>query len=171
MKSMVVYSSQSGNTGMLAEAVYETLSSEKAIYPVGEAPKPNSSDLVAIGFWLQAGKPDPQTQAYMRKIRKQKVFLFASHGAAVDSEHTRQAMAYARQLLPEADIIGQFNCQGQVNTMVLEKMAKKEPPPVWLADAPHAAGDLADAPHAAGDPDQNDLYQLQAMLKECLNSD
>ena len=109
---------------MLAEAVYETLSSEKTIYPVSEAPDPNGIDLVAVGSWLQAGQPDPQTQAYMKKIRKQKVFLLASHGAAVDSEHAHQAMAYTRKLLPEADIIGQFNCQGQVNPKVLEKIAK-----------------------------------------------
>jgi flavodoxin len=161
MESMVVYSSESGNTGLLAEAVYETLSSEKAIYPVGEAPQPNGSDLVAVGFWLQAGRPDPQAQAYMKKIRKQKVFLFATHGAAVDSEHVRQAMASARKLLPEADIIGQFNCQGRVNPKVLEKIAKKQPPPVWLADAPQADGH----------PDRNDRDRLQAMLKECLDSD
>jgi flavodoxin len=160
MQSMVVYSSQSGNTGLLAEAVYETLSSAKAIYPVGEAPEPDDSDLVAVGFWLQAGQPDPQTQAYLKKIGRQKVFLFATHGAAVESEHARQAMAFARQLLPEADIIGQFNCQGQVSPKVLEKVAKKQPPPVWLADAPQAAGH----------PDQNDIDRLQAMLKACLDS-
>jgi flavodoxin len=159
MKSMVVYSSQSGNTGMLAQAVYETLASEKAIYPVGEAPEPDGSDLVAVGFWLQAGQPDPQTQAYLKKIGRQKVFLFATHGAAADSEHARQAMASAQQLLPEADIIGQFNCQGQVNPKVLEKVAKKQPPPAWLKDAPQAAGH----------PNQNDLDRLQAMLNECLD--
>jgi flavodoxin len=159
MQSMVVYSSQSGNTGMLAKAIYETLSSEKAIYPVGEAPEPNGSDLVAVGFWLQAGQPDPQTRAYLKKIGRQKVFLFVTHGAAVDSGHARQAMAAARELLPEADIIGEFNCQGEVNPRVLEKVAAKQPPPVWLADAPQAEGH----------PDRDDLERLRTVLEECLD--
>jgi flavodoxin len=159
MQSMVVYSSQSGNTGMLAEAVYETLSSKKAIYPMGEAPEPDGSDLIAIGFWLQAGQPDPQTQAYLKKIGRQKVFLFATHGAAADSDHARQAMAYAQQLLPEADIIGQFNCQGQVNPKVLEKAAQKQPPPAWLTDAPQAVGH----------PNRDDIDRLRAVLGKCLS--
>jgi hypothetical protein len=125
---------------------------------VNAAPAPNGSDLVAVGFWLQAGRPDPRTQAYLKKIGRQKVFLFATHGAAADSDHARQAMAYARQLLPEAEIIGQFNCPGQVNPRVLAKVAQKQPPPVWLADAPQADGH----------PNQDDLDRLRAVLKECL---
>ena len=158
MKSLIVFSSKSGNTRKLAQAVYAALSSEKAIYPVEEAPEPYGSDLVAVGFWLQAGQPDPETQAYLKKIGQQKVFLFATHGAAVDSGHARQAMAAARELLPEADIIGEFNCQGEVNPRVLEKVAAKQPPPVWLADAPQAEGH----------PDRNDLERLRTVLEECL---
>lgn len=158
MKSLIVYSSKSGNTRMLAEAVYETFSSEKTIYPVSEAPEPNDSDLVAVGFWLQAGQPDPQTQAYLKRIGKKRVFLFATHGAAAESDHARKAMKFARELLPEAEIIGQFNCQGEVSGEVLGKVAAKQPPPVWLADAPQAKGH----------PDQNDLDRLQAVLRECL---
>jgi flavodoxin len=161
MKSLIVYSSQSGNTQRLARTVYATLAADKAIYPVSEAPEPNGSDIIAVGFWLQVGQPDPQTQAYLKKIGSQKVFLFATHGAAVDSDHARQAMACARQFLPAADIIGQFNCQGEVNPKVLEKAARKQPPPAWLADAPRAAGH----------PDQNDLDRLQAVLSECLNQE
>lgn len=38
MKSMVVYSSKTGNTKKLANGIYGALSGEKEIYPVDEAP-------------------------------------------------------------------------------------------------------------------------------------
>ena len=64
MKSLVVYSSQTGNTQKLAESVYAVLPGEKEIWPVDEAPAPENFDVVAAGFWLQAGKPDPKAAAW-----------------------------------------------------------------------------------------------------------
>ena len=48
MKSLVVYSSQTGNTRKLADAVFEALPGEKALYPVDGAPDPSGYDFIAI---------------------------------------------------------------------------------------------------------------------------
>ena len=45
MKSLIVYSSQSGNTQKLAQAVYDSLTGPKEMYAVGEAPDPADYDL------------------------------------------------------------------------------------------------------------------------------
>ena len=45
MKSLIVYSSQSGNTKKLAQAVYESLTGEKEMVAVAEAPDPAGYDL------------------------------------------------------------------------------------------------------------------------------
>ena len=47
MKSLVVYSSQTGNTRKLAEAVFEGLTGDKALYPVEEAPDPSGYGFIA----------------------------------------------------------------------------------------------------------------------------
>ncbi|RPJ77609.1 MAG: flavodoxin family protein [Deltaproteobacteria bacterium] len=158
MKSIVVYSSQTGNTKKLAEAVYSALRGEKSIYPVGEAPAPSGFDLVCVGFWLMAGKPDPKSQDYLRKVKTQKLFLFATHGASATSPHAQNAMEEARGLAPESDMIGTFNCSGEVNPKVLEKAGSKPEPPVWLDDAPNAVGH----------PDQADLKNVIRRLEESL---
>ena len=80
MKSLIVYSSQSGNTKKLAQAVYESLTGEKEMVAVAEAPDPAGYDLVALGFWLQAGKPDPKSAEYIGRVGKKSLFLFATHG-------------------------------------------------------------------------------------------
>ena len=158
MKSMVVYSSQTGNTKKLAEAIYENLTDEKIICKIDEAPNPSDFDLVCLGFWLKAGKPDPTSEEFFKKITNQKLFLFATHGAATQSEHAQKAMETAKSMAAQADIIGSFNCPGEVSPKILEKAGSKPVPPVWLKDAPDAKGH----------PDDSDLEELVKKFKQCL---
>ncbi|KPA18545.1 flavodoxin [Candidatus Magnetomorum sp. HK-1] len=157
MKSIVVYSSQTGNTKKLAETIYENLTDDKAICKIEDAPDPSDFDIVCLGFWLMAGKPDPKSQEYLKKITNQKLFLFATHGASSQSQHAQQALETARTMASQANIIGSFNCPGEVNPKVIKKASSKPEPPVWLKDAPNAEGH----------PDSKDLEQLTQTLKQC----
>lgn len=156
MKTLIVYSSQSGNTKKLAETIYAVLPGEKDIIPVDAAPEPEGYDCVAVGFWLQAGKPDPKASAYLARVNNARLFLFATHGAAAESAHARSAMDHARTLAPEASVVGSFSCQGEVNPKALEKIRAKVPQPPWVQDADGAVGH----------PDPGDL----AKLGEALNA-
>lgn len=155
MKSLVIYSSQTGNTKKLAKAVFETLKGEKNIYTIDDAPDPASYDFVAIGFWLKAGKPDPKTVEYLSRIgRGKRLFLFATHDAAIGSDHSKNAMAHAKALAPNVEISGTFSCQGKVNPKVLEKVKEKPQLPAWLDDAPDAIGH----------PDESDIEELKHIV-------
>jgi flavodoxin I len=155
MKSMVVYSTQSDNTKKLARALYESLPGEKEIFYVEDAPNPEGYDLVAVGFWLMSGKPDPKSAAYLEQFKPgQQTFLFATHGAAKGSDHARQAMQAARELASGANVIGTYSCQGQVNPKVLAKVKAKPQRPVWLDDADTAVGH----------PDETDLMELKKII-------
>ena len=155
MTSLIVYSSQTGNTRKLAETVRDALTGDKEMAPIENAPPPEGYDLVAVGFWLQGGKPDPKATAYLQKIHDVPLFLFATHGAAPDSEHARQAIAFAEALAPTANVVGTFNCPGEVNPQVLEKIRNKDPQPPWIQDAGHAVGH----------PDAEDLTRLKRLVE------
>ncbi len=159
MKTLIVYSSQTGNTKKLAEAVNQVIEGEKTFCPVGEAPEPDGYDLVMLGFWLMAGKPDPKSAEYLAKLGDTKLFLFATHGATVDSDHAKKAMEIARSMAPAARVAGEFNCPGEVNPAHLEKVLKKDPQPVWAKDGHKAAGH----------PDSSDIDRLTAAVKACLS--
>lgn len=156
MKALVVYSSQTKNTKKLADAVYETLQCEKEIQPVSANPDPAGYDLIAVGFWLKGGEPDPATMEYLSRIGETEVFLFATHGAAKDSEHVANAMNMAKKKVSHTRVVGTFNCQGEVAAKVMEAAAAKDPQPPWLADA---AG-------AKGHPDAEDIRQLVHLFNE-----
>ncbi len=155
MKSLVVYSSQSGNTKKLAETVYDALPEEKAIYPVEEAPDPSGYDLVAVGFWFKAGNPDPKSSEYLKKVKGTKLFLFATHGAAAGSAHAQKGLEAAKALAEGAEIVGTFSCQGAVNPGLLEKVKARPNPPEWIGDADSAVGH----------PDEGDLENVKKAIK------
>lgn len=157
MKSLIVYSSKSGNTKKLAEALFDHLSGEKELFSVVDAPDPAGYNFVAVGFWLQGGQPDPDSQAFLAKVEEgQDLYLFATHGAAVGSTHAVNAMNSAKNIAKKAHIIATFSCPGQVSEKVLEMAAKKDPQPPWLADAPAAAGH----------PDEKDMENVVRLLVE-----
>lgn len=140
MKSLIVCSSKTGNTKKLTEAVNEMLAGDKTVCSIEDAPDPEGFDLVVVGFWLQGGKPEPKSAEYLAKIAHTNLFLIATHGAADNSAHAAAALSAAKSLAPDAQVVGTFNCQGEVNSAVLERASKKDPQPPWLADAPAAVG-------------------------------
>lgn len=159
MKSLVIFSSQSGNTKKLAEAVAANLPGEKEVAAVENAPASlDGYDFVAVGFWLMGGKPDPKSSEFLARSSGKKLFLFATHGAARDSAHAKGAMEQARQLAAGAQVVGMFNCQGEVQAKVLETASAKVPKPAWVDDAPAAAGH----------PDDADLAALKQAVRACL---
>lgn len=157
MKQLVVYSSQGGNTKKLAESAFSRLSGEKDIQPVTKAPDPSGFDAVLVCFWFQGGQPDPASQEYLKKCKNiNKLFIIATHGGAPDSDHVKIGMNKARELAEGANVVGTFNCQGEVPEKILETAANKDPQPPWLKDADSAKGH----------PDNDDLYNLSIALEE-----
>jgi len=155
MKTLIVYSSKSGNTKRLAEAVYDFLPGTNTIQSVEEKPDPAGYDLVVVGFWLQAGKADPASSEFLQGLSSSKVFLFATHGAAVGSAHAEKGMQSGKDLAGSCTVAGTFSCQGEVRPEFLAKVQKKDPPPPWIGDAPGAVGH----------PDATDIENLKKAIE------
>ena len=158
MKNLIVYSSKSGNTRKLAEATFEFLPGENVLKTVSERPDPKGYDFVVIGFWLQAGKADPESYEYLENLSPANVFLFATHGASANSEHARNAVQGAKELVGTSQFFGSFNCQGEVKAEFLAKAQKKDPLPPWIKDAPGAVGH----------PNGTDVADLQKELERAV---
>ena len=152
MKSLVVYSSQTGNTKKLAETVFEALPDEKEIFELGEAPDPAAYDLVAVGFWFKSGKPNPETMDFLPKLSGKATFIFATHGAPVEYDHVAKGLEEAKGATGGAKILGSFSCMGAVNPKVLEKVRSmpEEKQPLWISRAEEALGH----------PDESDIRNL-----------
>jgi len=58
MKLLVTYSSRTGNTKKVAEAIISIMPAVTEIYPVEEAPPPQGYDFIVFGFWVNRETAD-----------------------------------------------------------------------------------------------------------------
>ena len=114
MRCLVVYSSVTGNTRMVAEAVAGAMPPGTALLPVHKAPSPDAYDFLALGFWVKRGMPDPRMIRYMRMVKGTSVGWFGTLAAWPDSPHARQVGTAAEGLLEGNRILGGFLCQGRL---------------------------------------------------------
>ncbi len=128
MKSLIVYSSLTGNTRAVAEAIASVMPEPCELVSVQEAPSDLSSyDFIAIGYWVDKGMPDQNCIQFMKTVQGKKVGLFGTLGAYPDSDHAKKCQANAARLMEGNEILGQFICQGKVDPKVIEMMKKMAP--------------------------------------------
>ena len=72
MKTLIIYSSKTGNTRSIAEAIHEALP-DSDILPVENAPAPETLPgeygMVCVGYWVDKGMPDAKARAYLENLR------------------------------------------------------------------------------------------------------
>ena len=131
-KWAVIYSSVTGNTRTIAEAIAEQ-AGDADVFRVQEAPEDLSGyEVVALGYWLRLGQPDPLMLKYLPKVHDAQVVFFQTHGTAPTSEHAITSFARAGYNLgPGCTILGTFGCRGKINPAMLAKRKNAGP------DDPH----------------------------------
>lgn len=159
MTYSVVYSSKTGNTRMLAEAIRSFLPNENCTY-MGE---PSSQALVAdriyVGFWTDKGTCDPETAAFLSELTKQEVFLFGTAGFGGSAEYFEKILAEVKQKLgPQVRLIGTYMCQGKMPQGVRRRYEAME-------ESPRRQMLLDNFDRALSHPDEADLQYLKDALQ------
>ncbi len=126
-KWAVIYSSVTGNTKKIAEAIAEEAGAD--LFRVQDAPEDVSGyDVVAVGWWIRRGQPDPLMEAYLPKIHGTKVVFFQTHGTAPESEHAVTAFARAGYMLGDGnEVLGTFGCRGKINPAMKKRRELQDP--------------------------------------------
>ena len=78
----IIFSSVTGNTKLLADALRETLPKDACDYFGTSENAPTDSQLLYVGFWTDKGNADSATLALLQKLRNKKLFLFGKIGRA-----------------------------------------------------------------------------------------
>jgi len=152
MKTLIVYSSKTGNTRKLAQAIHLALP-DAQLSRVEMAPNPDRYDLILLGFWIENGTADEKMKHYMKRLSGKKIALFATLGAYPDSKHAAESLDAAAHLVPDCAVVGHFICQGAIDPELIE----------WMETLPkdHGFGPTASRKklwdEAAGHPDEKDL--------------
>ncbi len=160
MSYAIVYSSRTGNTAMLAQAVREALPQEDCRYFGAPAPQALTADTVYVGFWTDKGTCDEPTARFLQSLTDQKVFLFGTAGFGGAPAYFQQILDRVKaNLAPGVQVTGTYMCQGKMPQAVRDRYAAME-------ENPRRTAMLENFDQALSHPDQEDLARLQAAVGE-----
>lgn len=155
MSYAIVYSSRTGNTRALADAIREVLPPADCCY----FGPPDAAALAAqrlyIGFWTDKGTCDGDTAAFLAQLTNQEVFLFGTAGFGGSDAYFDQIAQRVTALLPDGvTLLGHRLCQGRMPMTVRQRYEAME-------DSPRRTQMLENFDAALSHPDAEDLRQLQ----------
>lgn len=123
MKIAIIYSSLTGNTKMIAEAINSELKGD--IFPLAQAPENlEAYDLLLLGFWADKGGADNKTAEYFKRIKDKKLAFFFTLGADPKSEYAQKLIKNTKELLQGNEVLASFHCQGKIDPKILELSPK-----------------------------------------------
>ena len=125
MKSIIIYSSKTGNTKKIADAIQEKLNADN-ICTVEELENQdlNEYDLIVIGGWIDKGHMNESIKQFIEKINNKKVAFFYTLGAYPTSVHAYDCLERIKKdfIKNNNEIIEHFHCQGAVDPELIKWM-------------------------------------------------
>ncbi len=165
MKGAVIYSSKTGNTRKVAQAIMEGLNDDFELKSVDENPDPGDYDFIFMGYWVDKGTADANAIEFMKRIVDKRVALFSTLGAYPDSDHARDSQKRGEACLGEnCRVVDSFICQGAIDPELIEWM-KTLP-----ADHPHAPNEerINRWKSASSRPNEDDLENAREFGRRVL---
>lgn len=160
MKYAIVYSSRTGNTKLLAQAIRSALPPEDCLYFGPPSPEALTAQRVYVGFWTDKGTCDGETQSFLASLTGQEVFLFGTAGFGGAPAYFEKILSSVQAHVPaSAHILGGYMCQGKMPQAVRQRYEAME-------DSPRRTAMLENFHKALSHPDQDDLNNLTALVKD-----
>ncbi|MCR4395815.1 MAG: flavodoxin family protein [Candidatus Saccharicenans sp.] len=156
MRSLVTYYSLTGNTRMVAEAIFEVLPETKDLQPLAEANDLSAYDLVFIGCPVHSHSVPTRVESFLKKLPAGlKTAIFMTHGSIPGTRLSREAMEQALILASRTRILGTFSCRGKVSEQAMEILSRSPEHELWTEMAVTARNH----------PDQHDLEDARAFAR------
>ena len=159
----IIFSSATGNTKLLAEAVHQALPREQCAYFGPWNREIPASPVVYVGFWTDKGNADPDTLALLKELRNKKVFLFGTAGFGESPAYFEKVLCAVRSALDDSNqILGTFMCQGKMPQAVKDRYLRMKAQPEHPANIDAL---IANFDRALSHPDEEDLERLRQLVQ------
>ncbi len=126
MKVQVIYSSLTGCTEKVANAIYNGIDVEqKSIHNLKDGAPALDGDIILLGYWGISGNPNDDMKAFLKTIKGKAVGIFCTLGFYADSGHARQTLEAGIDLVKDNnEVIGGFVCNGAVAQNLIDGQGK-----------------------------------------------
>ena len=165
-KYAILFSSRTGNTRILADAIRAALPEEDCEFfgEAGDGAEVSEAKTVYLGLWTDKGNADEAALNALKNLRNKNVFLFGTAGFGVEDAYFQRVLNNVKASMDESNtLVGKFMCQGKMQQAVRDRYVKmKEQPDA----APNLDQLIDNFDRALFHPDAADLENLrQAILK------
>lgn len=170
MNYSIVFSSQTGNTELVAKRIRKTLGEESCTFfgaPDNATDEARHADVVFVGSWTDKGTASADVLSFLGTLDHARVFLFGTCGYGESEEYFNTILSRIREELPDScDVAGSFMCQGKMPECVLDRyrsmLAEAE---AGSPEAKRAAMFIKNFEVARSHPNNDDLRALDAALR------
>ena len=169
MSSLVVFSTSTGNTKKIADAIFSALKdTNKKIVDVNEINKVNVNkfERIIIGGWIDKGKIDEKAKEFVTNLKNKKLGLFLTMGGNPETDRAKKCVQKVRELLKKNGNIVEkiFVCQGAIDPNLINKFREmtKQGIAGSFAVTPEREARWAEA---AKHPDEKDMENAKRIFE------
>ena len=160
----IIYSSRTGNTRLLAEAIRESLPADLCNHFGTDEAGAVESEKLYVGFWTDKGTADEAALALLKRLKNKKIFLFGTAGFGGSDVYFEKILGQVKQSIDSSNaVIGEYMCQGKMPQSVRERYVKMKENPEHPANLDML---IANFDCALSHPDMDDLEKLKKIIKK-----
>jgi len=161
MKVIVAYMSQTGNTKKVAEAIFKEIKGKKEIKQMSEVSSLDDYDLAFIGFPIQGYGPAGEGKSFLEQhVKGKNIALFITHASPEDNPEVREWLERCQAAAAGANILGIFDCQGELSQDIADFMLNSGDPGLVEAAKQRSL--------TVGQPDAARLKKARTFAKEIM---
>ncbi|HBF6276715.1 TPA: flavodoxin family protein [Clostridioides difficile] len=170
MKSLILYSSLTGNTKKIACSIYEAIQGKKEIKNISELVDDSidyeNYDIVFLGYWVDKGICDKNSKQVLENIHNKKIALFGTMGASTKGSYGASIIEKIQSIIPkDNEILGSFICQGKI----AEGLKVKYKEMLKLSsDNEHIRQQLNNHEESQSHPDEQEIYEANVFAKNMM---
>ena len=122
MKYAVIFSSLTGNTKLLADAIKKHFGDDDCSYFGTPINKAIDADIYFVGFWTNKGTCDEVIAKYLKTLNHKKVFIFGTAGFGLDSNYFNSIVDHVKENINDTNkVVGNFMCTGKMQQSVKDR--------------------------------------------------
>lgn len=171
MKIAIVYSSVTGNTKMVAEAISKEVMRHNdcdVIYFGTVSDSIPQADLYILGSWTDKGNVATPIASFLESLKNTNIAYFGTAGYQGDGEYYNRLWSRVQSRIDSSNtVLGHFYCQGKMPMAVKERyvaMIQKNPEDKQLQVSLHNFED------ALSHPNEQDLQNAANWIADILKS-
>ena len=162
MKYAIVFSSQTGNTKQLAEAVSSVLPQADLCFFGSPSQEALQAERLFIGFWTDKGHCNQEITDFLKTVQDKEVFLFGTAGFGGSQEYFGKILSSVQKCLGASNtVIGTYMCQGKMPQSVRERYMRMKAQPEHPANTDAL---IENFDRALSHPDAHDLERLKEIV-------